>query len=68
MKNLRLVIKRYGFIREAVMNIGSLVEFVTLYAVYVAGEQQWGIVILLLASCIIINNLLSRGWLWLIKH
>jgi hypothetical protein len=61
-------VKKYPLIRELVMNIGTLTEILGLYVAFLLGADKWGIGLTVLAFCVVVNNLLSRGWLWLIKH
>jgi len=59
---------RYAVIREIVFNLGSVVEIVGLYVAFLLGAERYQLGISLLAICVIVNNVLSRGWLWLIKN
>jgi len=59
---------RYGIIREAVMNVGSVTEIVALYVAYLWGADRLAQGFALLLACVAVNNLLSRGWLWLLKN
>lgn len=60
--------KRRNLVRELVLNIGSLTEILALYVAYSLGADKWERGLLLLLACILLNNFLSRGWLWLLKN
>jgi hypothetical protein len=62
------MIKNYELVREIVMNIGSLTEILALYIAYSLGADRWELGLSLLLVCVIVNNLLSRGWLWLLRY
>jgi Na+/melibiose symporter-like transporter len=55
-------------IRELVFNLGSIMEIVALYIAYLLGQDNMALGIFILAISLVINNMLSRGWLWLIKN
>ncbi len=66
MKNL--LRNKHSLIRELVMNIGTLTEVLALYVAYLLGADRWELGVSVLLVCVLVNNLLSRGWLWLIKN
>ncbi len=59
---------RRVMIRELVLNVGTLTEILGLYVAYLLGADRWELGLSVLVVCVIINNILSRGWLWLIKN
>ncbi len=68
MKSPLRVPRRYVLIREAVMNLGTLTEILGLYVAFSLGADKWALGISVLGICVLVNNFLSRGWLWLIKN
>jgi uncharacterized membrane protein len=54
-------------IRELVMNIGTITEIGSLYSAFLMGDGRWGLGISVYLICVVINNLINRGWLRLIK-
>ena len=64
MKNL---LRNKSLVRELVMNVGTLTEILSLYAAFSLGADKWELGLSVLVVCILVNNALSRGWLFLIK-
>ena len=65
---MKSLLKNYSIMRELVVNLGTLTEILALYVAYLLGADKWLQGVSLLLICIMLNNLLSRGWLWLIKN
>lgn len=63
-----LKINKYKVMRELVINVGTLVSIASLYVAYLLGAENWELAVLILLGCILANNLLMRGWLWLIRY
>jgi len=59
--------RKYTLIRELTVNVGTLTEIGGLYVAYLLGADRWALGLGVLVACVLINNLLTRGWLWLIK-
>ena len=66
MRNLRL--NKQTIIKELTMDVGTLTDILALYVAYSLGQDRWVLGVSVLLACVIVNNLLSRGWLWLIKN
>ena len=61
-------INKYVLIRELVFNIGTITSILGLYVAYLLGADRWNLGLSILFFCVIVDNLLSRGYLWMLKH
>jgi hypothetical protein len=68
MKNSPPVFTKKTIIRELTLNVGTLTEILSLYVAYLLGADKWELGLFVLLVCVVINNALSRGWLYLIKN
>lgn len=59
---------KYRIIRELVINGGTLIGITSLYVAYLLGAKHWWLALIILVCCVLIGNLQSRGWLWLIRY
>ena len=61
-------INKYTLMRELVFNVGTITSVLGLYVAYLLGADRWNLGLSILFFCVIVDNLLCRGYLWLIKH
>jgi len=53
--------------RELVINVSTLVSIASLYVAYLLGAEHWWLAVIILFGCVLMNNLVMRGWLKLIR-
>ena len=66
MKHLR--INKYALIRELVFNISTVTSILGLYVAYLLGAERWRLGLSILFFCVIVDNLISRGYLWMLQY
>ncbi len=61
-------ITKYKIMRELVINASTIVGIASLYVAYLLGARYWWLALIILFGCVLANNLVMRGWLFLIRY